>query len=238
MTGAISRRNAVKTTAALGAAAFAGTSILSPAPTAAADDRPTLPGNDRALPTSLNGWELAEQVDAASPVWTRPVPGTPLAGVPVRIGAVEWLLVHVIRRFHYEIDELRPGDVGGWLPPGRVDQRLPESNRASGTAVVIRPTWYPPGTQDGFFDHEQVVIRDILAELDGIIRWGGDDDATYEALFSIDVSPGDERLEQTAAKVRQWRDAPGKGPGAAVNVFAPERRRAARSLARRQGTRR
>ena len=48
--------------------------------------------------------------DAGGTVWTRPVPGTGF-DVQVSIGDAEVILVHVIRRFHYEIDTLRPGDV-------------------------------------------------------------------------------------------------------------------------------
>lgn len=44
----------------------------------------------------------------------------------------------MIGRFHYEIDELRKGDVVGWRSPGTVRKGLPEGNQASGTAVRIR----------------------------------------------------------------------------------------------------
>ncbi|CAM5630015.1 Lipoprotein OS=Streptomyces antimycoticus OX=68175 GN=SSPO_062030 PE=4 SV=1 [Streptomyces antimycoticus] len=81
----------------------------------------------------------------------------------------------MIRRFHYEIDELRKGEVAGWRSPGTVRKGLPEGILASGTAVRIRPGHYPPGVKGGFFPQQEVVLRDILAELDGVVRWGGDD---------------------------------------------------------------
>ncbi|MFT9478195.1 hypothetical protein [Streptomyces sp. Mo3] len=115
---------------------------------------------------SPNGWEMEKVTDGGGTIWSRPVPGTPLEGVTVRIGAPEAVLVHVIRRFHYEIDELRMSDVVGWRRPGAVRKGLPEGNQASGTAVRIRPGHYPRGVKGGFFPQQEVVIRDIRAELE------------------------------------------------------------------------
>ncbi|XKK63288.1 hypothetical protein HFP71_12965 [Streptomyces sp. ARC32] len=99
---------------------------------------------------SLNGWEMEKVTDNRGSIYTRPVPGTAV-DVKVRMGEVETVLSYVIRRFHYEIDELRRGDVVGWQAPDKVHQRRAESNLASGTAVRIRPGHYPPGLRGGFF---------------------------------------------------------------------------------------
>ncbi|MBA2808713.1 twin-arginine translocation signal domain-containing protein [Streptomyces sp. KM273126] len=184
--------------------------------------------------TSHNGWEMERVADEDGAIYTRPVPGTPLEGIAVRLGDVETVLVHVVRRFHYEVDELRKGDVVGWRSPGTVRKGLAESNQASGTAVQIRPGHYPSGARGGFYPQQLLVIRDILAELDGVVRWGGDDRKPDESLFSIDVGPGDERLAQVAAKLHRWSQAPGAGAGAPVDVTSTKRRKAARTLADRQ----
>lgn len=105
----------------------------------------------------------------------------------MRMGDVETILVHLVRRFHYEVEELRAGDVTGWRAPTGERKPTAESNLASGTAVLIRPGHYPVGVRGNFFALQQIVIRDILAELDGVVRWGGDDRRPNEALFSIDV---------------------------------------------------
>ncbi|MEV0113263.1 hypothetical protein AB0H77_08430 [Streptomyces sp. NPDC050844] len=183
---------------------------------------------------SRTGWEMERVADDGGNIFTRPVPGTPLAGVAVRMGDVETLLVHVIRRFHYEIDTLRKGDVIGWRKPGSVHKGLPEGNQASGTAAQIRPGHYPRGAKGGFFPHQLTVIRDVLAELDGVVRWGGDDPKPDESLFCIDVRPGDDRLTKAAAKLRDWSEEPSKGAGAPVDVLADTRRSKAKSLERRQ----
>lgn len=177
---------------------------------------------------------MEKLVDDRGNIYTRPVPGTPLDGVAVRMGDVETVLVHLIRRFHYEIDELRRGDVVGWRSPTAVRKRLPESNQASGTAVQIRPGHYPVGTRGGFYPQQQMVIRDILAELDGVVRWGGDDHSADESLFYINVKPGDHQLLKTADKIRCWKDSAGQGAGTRVDVSSRVRRNAAVAMERRQ----
>ncbi|WP_326698139.1 hypothetical protein OG909_12790 [Streptomyces sp. NBC_01754] len=184
--------------------------------------------------SSTNGWEMEKTADGGGSIASRPVPGTPLAGVGVRTGDVETVLIHVVRRFHYEISELRRGDVIGWRSPGTVRKGLPEGNQASGTAVQIRPGFYPSGTKGGFFAQELVVLRDILAELDGVVRWGGDDRHADEALFYIDVEPGASQLTEVAQRIRAWNHTPGRGAGAPVDVQATGRRTASRSLEHRQ----
>ncbi|MFE1023596.1 hypothetical protein ACFW5I_03380 [Streptomyces sp. NPDC058818] len=191
-------------------------------------------GRVRSGKPSPNGWEMEKKTDGGGSIWTRPVPGTPLDGVTVRIGEVEAVLVHVIRRFHYEIDQLRKGEVTGWRSPGKVRKGLPEGNQASGTAVQIRPEFYPAGTTGGFFPPQLLVIRDILAELDGVVRWGGDDRKADESLFYIDVKPGDPRLAALVEKLRTWQDTPSEGAGTPVDVLADDRRRAAKALQRSQ----
>ncbi|MFB6559597.1 hypothetical protein ACFCYH_12035 [Streptomyces sp. NPDC056400] len=181
-----------------------------------------------------NGWELEKAADAGGAVWTRPVPGTGLAGVAVRMGDVETVLVHVIRRFHYEIDQMKPGEVIGWRKPGEVRKGLAEVNQASGTAVQIRPGHYPHGARGGFHAVQTAVVRDVLAELEGVVRWGGDDSTPDESLFYLDAPPGDDRLTRVAARLRGWQEDPARGAGTHVDVQDPRRRQAAQELHTRQ----
>ncbi|GGN53159.1 hypothetical protein GCM10011579_011000 [Streptomyces albiflavescens] len=175
---------------------------------------------------SRNGWEMERAADDGGNIFTRPVPGTPLtgtAGIAVRMGDVETVLVHVVRRFHYEIDELRKGDIVGWRSPGKVRKGLPESNQASGTAVQIRPGSYPAGTRGGFFPQQRLVIEDILTELGGVVRWGGHAPKPDESLFYIAVRPGDPRLTTTASRIRLWDETPGRGAGVLADVTGSHR---------------
>ncbi|MEU4208540.1 hypothetical protein AB0F13_00825 [Streptomyces sp. NPDC026206] len=239
----ISRRTILARAVAISAAAASSYLLSSPAQAAGVDPsqlRSALDEmksrNDHVLTgkLSVNGWEMEKVADNRGNIYTRPTPGVPLDGVAVRMGDVETVLIHLVRRFHYEVDELRKGDVIGWRSPITVQKRLPESNQASGTAVQIRPGHYPAGAQGGFFPQQQIAIRDILAELDGIVRWGGDDRKVNEALFYIDVKPSDGRLSKVAGRIRGWKDEPGQGAGAPVDLMSRMRRESAMAMESRQ----
>ncbi|MFF1304113.1 hypothetical protein [Streptomyces sp. NPDC058307] len=174
---------------------------------------------------SANGWPV---IDAPRP---QQIEGSGLS-VAVSDGEVATVLLHVARRFHYEIDTLRSGDVTGHGTARTVQQSY-ESNYLSGTAIAIRPTGYPVGAENGFFPHELVIVRDILAECEGVVRWGGDEQTPKESHFQIDVKPGDAHLQRVATKIADWSGMPGQGAGS-VNAFEPARRRAAVELQRHQ----
>ncbi|EFG07357.1 Hypothetical protein SCLAV_2284 [Streptomyces clavuligerus] len=222
----MTRRNVVRTAAAAGVLAAAGS--LVPGTASAASRAGTR--QPRKLPTSANGWTVEKEANRISTVWTRPVAGTGLS-VDVRIGDVEAILVHVIRRFHYEIEQLHRGDLVGWQPARGLRGHLPESNLASGTAVRIRPGSRAKG---GFFAPQLLVLRDILAECEGVVRWSGDDRNVDESLFSIAAGPDDGRVRVLGDRFRRWGEMPGEGAGSPVDVRAPARLRRAEGLARAQ----
>jgi hypothetical protein len=232
----LSRRTLLSRTAAVaGATVLASfTGNVLPAHAAARPAEAQVPGGTVTGRPSLNGWETEKSADDGGNIWTRPVPGTPLDGVQVRMGDIETVLVHVVQRFHYEVDPLRRDDVVGWRHPATIRNELAESNLASGTAVQIRPGFYPSGQRGGFFSNQLVIVRDILADLEGVVRWGGDDKWPDEALFYIDAPPEDGHLTRVADKLRTWAVTPGKGAGASADPFQRDRRRAAQRLARRQ----
>ena len=130
-------------------------------------------------------------VPAVRPV---PVEGT---GLTVRLlaGPAAAVLVYAARRFNYEIDTLHAGDLVG--APG-------------GTAIDIRPGWYPPGAKGGLFPHQLIIVRDILAECDGLLRWGGDRKTRpAEGRFEIAVPASDPRLRALAARLSRRSARPG-----------------------------
>ncbi|MGP3965825.1 M15 family metallopeptidase [Nonomuraea sp. 3N208] len=136
------------------------------------------------------------------------------ANVTLRLGEVATILLHVAARFHYEIGTLVDGDVVGHRPLGNTRLSAAESNHSSGTAIDIKPGWYPSGAKGGFFPNEKAVIRDILTECEGLVQWGGDSDqALSEGHFQIGVPPGDIRLGQVAEKIQGWNQKPGLGAG-------------------------
>lgn len=216
--GGLSRRRFAGATGAV-----AGAVVLGPmgavAPASAAVPAPAGTWKDR---RSANGWPVlteAKEYDIEG------------SGQSVRLadGDASVLLLHVARRFHYEIDQLRRGDVRGHSTSGTFQARY-ESNHLSGTAIAIRPEAYPVGVKGGLYPQELVIVRDILTELDGTVRWGGDFATPKESHFEIAVRSGHPKLKGVARKIRGWNDTPGEGAGS-TDAFDVRRRAKARAFA-------
>ena len=171
---------------------------------------------------SDNGWPILEKAERFD------IEGS---GQSVRLveGDAATILLSVARRFHYEIDQLREGDVVGHSTSRRVRERY-ESNHLSGTAIAIRPHAYPAGVKGGLYPHELVVVRDILAELGGVVVWGGDLKTPKESHFQIAQPPGHPLVESVARRIRGLDDSPGRGAGS-LDAFDPARRRRASAFA-------
>lgn len=204
--------------AGAGAASVSALAPLSPAGAAGERrlERAMQAARDRVLVgrRSANGWEMERGVGIGGQLWERPLSGTG-GEFDVRSGDVEVVLTHVVRRFHYEVTELGPGDVVGFVSHRRVG-RGHDSNHASGTAVDVLPTGYPAGLRGGFFPDQVAAIRDILTECRGLVAWGGDFTVPVESHFEISVGPQDGRLHMLATRFRAWSESPGRGPGVTV----------------------
>jgi hypothetical protein len=154
--------------------------------------------------------------------------------IAVASGPAAIVLLHVLRRFNYEIDELAAGDARGWRKQGKVTAPY-ESNYLSGTAVEIRPNLYPAGSSGNIFAPQIALIRDILLDCEGVVRWGGDDPTQpKEGHFQIDVPPASGDLKRVAAKFERWQLTPAAGPGTPVDPFVGNRRKAATNLQKHQ----
>lgn len=178
----------------LAGAVAAGISLPTAAPASAA-----------AGTTSANGWPLT-----TTGIATLPVPGTP-ASVALLEGDVSTVLVHVIRRFHYEVEEVARHELAGHRPAAGLTGHT--TNYASGTAVEIRPAAYPLAATGVLFPQQLAVVRDILQECGGVVAWGGRLRRPHAAHFQIAVRPGDPRLRGLALRIKGWTQAPGQGAG-------------------------
>ncbi|MFC9683381.1 hypothetical protein [Streptomyces sp. NPDC056948] len=231
MRKAVSRRTLVKSAGVITAAAAIGS--IAPSTATAAPKSGPVSGPVSApkkAPTSANGWPLEQEANHVSTVWTRSVPGTGLE-TDVRIGDVEAILLHVIRRYHYEVEQLSRVDLAGWQPIGGLKKGGPESNLASGTAVRIRQG---AGASGSLFPLQVLTVRDILADCEGVVRWGGDDSPVDESLFYVDRGPDDASVRELADRLRLAEATPGEGAGVTVDVLAPSRRDRAKRLVREQ----
>lgn len=178
------------------------------------------PGHSEAAPEkakewkgskSANGWPILTQANVFR------VEGSNQS-VAIADGDPADLLLHVARRFNYEIDTLRSGDVMGHDTSRSVAQTY-ESNYLSGTAIVVRPSLYPAGARGLLYPHELAVVHDIIAELDGAVSWGGDEQVPKESHFQLAVAPSDPLIKKTAQRVRKSPSSSRSRGVGAINAF-------------------
>ncbi|MEZ0096054.1 hypothetical protein [Streptacidiphilus sp. EB129] len=209
--------------AAVGVTGPAGTALAASGASAIPRAR-TWSGN-----TTQNGWPV---------VGSKGFKGCKIEGsnavVALSPGDAATVLMYVVRRFHYEIRSLKSGDVFGYTTDHTVLAPF-ESNYLSGSAIAVLPGLYPAGSAGNLFPNELAVVRDILAECQGVVRWGGDDKGSpKEGHFQIDVRPGSAQLKSVVAKLTAWQGTPGQGAGAPGDLSSTSRRAAAQTLERKQ----
>ncbi|MFD0107661.1 hypothetical protein [Streptomyces sp. NPDC127164] len=206
--------------------AIGGAALWSAAGTAGAATAAPAAGRwDKA--DSVNGWPVIEQAPEHL------IEGAGGTRVACRGGDVATVLLHQARRYHYEVRAIAPGGITGHTTDRALSRRY-ESNYLSGTAITIFPALYPAGAKGNVYPQDLATIRDILAELEGLVKWGGDLDPVKESHFQIDVAPRDPKLADVAARIRGWESRPGAGAGVVPDVFATRRRLRARDLRNRQ----
>jgi hypothetical protein len=175
---------------------------------------------------SANGWAMSSEAIAAFTV-----AGT---GKSVSLhSAVAPVLLYVAGRWHYEVLPLTEGTrtvIGH--STGRSPEVDFESNHLSGTAIALHPDAFPLGVGGGLWSRQEVVVRDILADCEGVVRWGGDLDPVKQSHFHIDVPPSSQELVRVTEKFRAWELKPGHGPGVVTDPADPARQARARRLKR------
>jgi hypothetical protein len=200
-------------------AVAAGTAASAVLPVAASAAPSPAPGTGSApsrwtASRSQNEWPVIDRASAAAfRVEGSDATATLLTSAGEPSDAATTLL-HVARRFHYDVAPLAAGDIHGHLTDRTIAAGF-ESNRLSGTAIALRPQAYPVGSAGNLYPYEVAAIRRILADCEGVVSWHGDDPVRAgEGHFSIGVPPGDARLARVAAKIRGWQATPGMGAGA------------------------
>jgi hypothetical protein len=131
---------------------------------------------------SQNGWSL----DLSGGLQDR----TPIEGVEFpngfRSGDVHTVFAYLFGRLHREVERMVPGTCWGWFVKVIEGSTTP-SNHGSGTAGDFNAKRHPMGVRNTFTKAQQATIRAILADLDGVVRWGGDytgrpDDMHFEII--------------------------------------------------------
>ncbi|GAA3268650.1 hypothetical protein Dvina_17170 [Dactylosporangium vinaceum] len=199
------RRHLLRAAALVGGAATVGVLV----PAGAAQAAPQTWRSSR----SANGWPVLPHAA------THTVEGS---GVTVALadGDPATILTYVARRFHYELQRLRTGDIRGHSTSRQIATAY-ESNYLSGSAIAIRPLAYPIGVRGGFYPHELVVLQDILTDLDGAVVWGGELDPPKESHVQIAAPPGHPTVRGAARRIASWNAGP-KGAGT-IDAFDPAR---------------
>ncbi len=213
----LSRRRLVRLGAASVAAAVLGTA-LGPAAHAGSDGSGAdgAPAGDtratqrRASPlatanalqlTSYNGWAVSPSASAIG-IMPYYVPGTAIP-VLVKSGDVATVLMYVAGQFNRQVEQLRPGQVGGYEYRRNVNNPSVWSNHASGTAIDLNWVLHPNGAKGTFRADQLVALRRILAVCGDVVYWGGDYSGVVDGMhFEIDVAPGDPRLAALVARLR------------------------------------
>ncbi|MCX4468973.1 M15 family metallopeptidase [Micromonospora sp. NBC_01655] len=139
------------------------------------------------MPLSQNGWK------AGSPEQIGGLDTSKVAGVAfpqgVRRGPVATVLHFLAYQLHTRVEPLHPGWCWGYHYK-QIEGSDDLSNHASGTAVDFNAPEHPMGKRNTFSPAQRAEIRKILAELDGVVRWGGDytgrpDDMHFEIVGSV-----------------------------------------------------
>lgn len=119
------------------------------------------------MPFSQNGWStlassLSSDLKALSWITGR-----------VRAGAVHTLFDLFCERFNKEVEQITHAHSWGYAARA-IRGSTVTSNHASGTAIDLNAPKHPLGMSGTFTAPQRTALRRILADFDGVIRWGGD----------------------------------------------------------------
>lgn len=137
---------------------------------------------------SYNGWLASKNPAAFGGLQKLIVSGESFAP-GVRAGDVRTVLEYVARQLHERVEPVvRPDwhqadDWGYSYRKNMNDKNL--SCHASGTAFDYNATRHPNGKRGTFSPTQVREIRKILAEVDNVVRWGGDFSKADEMHFEV-----------------------------------------------------
>ncbi|WP_018687033.1 peptidoglycan-binding protein [Actinokineospora enzanensis] len=103
------------------------------------------------------------------------------------------MLIHVLEQIDKRVEDIDLNSTRGELDDwGHADRPIrgstETSNHASATAVDVNSTRHPLGATGTFTPAQVAEIRRILAEVDNVVRWGGDWSRPDPMHFEIDAA--------------------------------------------------
>jgi hypothetical protein len=169
---------------------------------------------------SQNGWPVVSQEKITDPVlFGEDFPNGWLKG------DVDVVFRHLITRLHREVEPIdfaHKADDWGWYVKN-IEGSAVESNHSSGTAFDYNAHTHPMGVRNTYGEADRRKIRAILADLNGVVRWGGDytgrpDDMHFEInagaaavkreadRIKAASAPQGQEDEMTKAELHAWMD--------------------------------
>lgn len=138
---------------------------------------------------SYNGWPASPDKRAINVQPFGDSYGVPFPG-GVKGGDVAVTLGYVARNLHHRVEPVVSGWLWGFHYRPNVNNPTVLSNHASATAIDYNAPNHPNGKRGTFTRHQVTVIREILAECQGAVFWGGDYRSVPDEMhFEINVGP-------------------------------------------------
>jgi hypothetical protein len=145
---------------------------------------------------SQNGWTIDVDGDRQD---RGPIEGVEFPN-GVLAGDVAVIFRHLVGRLSREVERIIPGTCWGWFVK-TIEGSTTPSNHGSGTAIDYNATRHPMGARNTYSTGQQAKIRAILADLDGVVRWGGDYSGRPDDMH-FEIVKGAAAVRALASKIR------------------------------------
>lgn len=144
------------------------------------------------MATSQNGWPIVTRSSLLVP--SRWVTGK------VRAGDVATVFDYLAARFNAEVEPIRKPESWGYAFRD-IRGSTATSNHASGTAEDYNAPSHPLGKRGTFNPAQVAALRRILADLGGVVRWGGDYSGRPDEMH-FEINAGPAAVAVVAARIR------------------------------------
>jgi hypothetical protein len=166
--------------------------------------------------TSQNGWTVSP------PRTSRLVPGTTDVRVTVADGPAGDVLIYVLAQVHARVESLELDGTRGELDDWGYAERpiiggTATSNHASATAVDANATRHPLAATGTFTAAQVHEIHAILAEVDNVVRWGGDYTGRKDEMH-FEINANQQAVAAVAARLQED-DMSGEGENILATVL-------------------
>ena len=160
----------------------------------------THPGHHAGVTVSQNNWPVDP------PRTYRPIPGTTVR-VTIADGPAGDVLMYVLEQIDRRVEDIdlnsTRGEFDDWgYAPRNVRGSTEVSNHASATAVDVNATRHPLGAIGTFSPVQVAEIHRILAEVDHVVRWGGDYTGRRDEMH-FEIVGTQEEVARVAGRLRQ-----------------------------------